>query len=57
MTKREKALKLTVGELSEIKKHGGLSAVAQVLGISGRGSPDELMRRIMQVQKKENASG
>ena len=53
MTPREKALILTETQLQDIRRNGGLSAVAQALGQSGRGTPDELLASIRDAQKRE----
>ena len=51
-TKREKALALTDADLLKLKAEGALPSVAQALGISGRGTPDELLARIRAEQRK-----
>ena len=51
-TKREKALALSNADLLKLKAKGALSSVAQALGLSGRGTPDELLARIKAEQLK-----
>lgn len=51
-SKRERALQLTDKELEEIRRQGNLAGVAQVLGLSGRGTPDELLKAIKKEQRK-----